>query len=208
MSEPNKKIVDDFKKNFNEYTETWCTIHSSESYTGGKMRGDRGSSIEDLARKTIDKIADENNVNLTCKKGSSDKKPLTLTCPDGSILTVEHQVDLHVYLDDKFIAVIECKAYLDSCYYDRACSDFNKFKKFGYNIKTLIFALEDSISNEKKMFIDQLTDNACDRIFYILDEKRNSKKPIYDKRYLKTPNDDKIVDFIDHICDLITLRFD
>ncbi len=33
--------------------------------------------------------------------------------------------------------------YLDSCYYVRACDDFKLFKKFGYNIKTFIFTLED-----------------------------------------------------------------
>lgn len=203
MSEAMKNISDYVWNELNKCMKTWCNSYTSESYTGGKMREDRGDSIEELVRKTIDKIASETHVNLTCKKGSSDKKILTLTSPDGTILTDEHQVDVHVYLNGKLIAVIECKAYLDSCYYVRACSDFNKFKKFGYNVKTLIFALEDGISKDKKMFTDHLTDNACDRIFYILDGKRSSSKPIYDRRYLKTPNHDKIIDFINYILDLL-----
>lgn len=208
MSEAKKNIIDYVRNELNECIKTWCANHSNESYTGGKMRGDRGGGIEELVMKTIDKIASEIHIKLSCKKGSSDKKLLTLTTPDGSILTNEHQVDVHVYLNDKFIAVIECKAYLDSCYYDRACSDFNKFKKFGYNVKTLIFALEDSINKDKKLFTDRLTDNACDSVFYILDGKRSSSKPIYDKRYLKTPSDNKIIEFINYICDLATMKFE
>jgi hypothetical protein len=202
MSEA-KKVVNDYMKNeLIKTIETWSTSYSSESFTGGKMRGDRGKLIEDLVMKTIDKIASEMNINLTCKKGSSDKKLLTLTLPDGTKKTKEHQVDVHVYLNGKFITVIECKAYLDSCYYGRACNDFKLFKKFGYDVKTLIFALEDSIDEDTKIFTDFETDNICDRVFYILDGKRSSSKPIYDKKYLKTPNDDKIMKFIDYICDL------
>ena len=63
--------------------------------------------------------------------------------------------------------------YLDSCYYVRACDDFKLFKKFGYNIKTFIFTLEDSIKKETKLFTDYLTDNVCDDIFYMLDGKKN-----------------------------------
>jgi len=206
MPESRKNILDYMRNEFNKYIETWSTNHSSEGYTGGEMRENRGSSTEDLVKKTIDKIAVELNINLTSKKGSDDIKLLTLPRPNGTNVTKKHQVDVHVYLNANFIAVIECKSYLDSCYYVRACDDFNLFKRFGYDVKTLIFALEDSISEDTKMFTDVSTDNACDRVFYILDGKRSSSKPIYDKRYLKTPNDDKIVEFIDYICDLITMK--
>lgn len=204
-----KKVTLDYVRNeLIETIESWRTTHDSADFTGGQMRGDRGTSIEDLVMKTINKIAGELHIKLTCKKGSLDKKILTLPLPNGTNLIKEHQVDVHVYLNDTFIAVIECKAYLDSCYYDRACSDFHKFKKFGYNVKTLIFALEDSINQDTKIFTDVLTDNACDKVFYVLDGKRSSNKPVYDKRYFKTPNDDKIMKFIDYIFELITMKFD
>jgi hypothetical protein len=37
----------------------------------------------------------------------------------------------------------------------------------------------------------------------MLDGKRSSSKPVYDKRYTKTPNDEKVARFVDYICGLL-----
>lgn len=197
-----KRVCDFVKHELIQMIEKWSATYDSESFTGGKMRGDRGNSIESLVMKTIDTIAHETNTKLTSKKGSFDKKTLTLTLSDRT-LTKEHQVDVHVYLNDRFVAVIECKAYLDSCYYTRACDDFKLFTKFGYDVKTAIFALEDSIDEKTKIFTDFETDHVCNDIFYMLDGKRSSSKPVYDKRYMKVPNDEKVARFVDYICGLL-----
>ena len=34
----------------------------------------------------------------------------------GTKIEKDHQVDIHIYINDIFIAVIECKSYLESCY--------------------------------------------------------------------------------------------
>lgn len=201
--EVRKRVCAFVKNELIDMIKKWSVTHDSESFTGGKMRGDRGHSIETLVMKTIDTVARETSSNLTSKKGSFDKKPLTLTLPDGRILTKDHQVDVHVYRNDTFVAVIECKAYLDSCYYTRACDDFKLFTKFGYNVNTAIFALEDSIDEKTKIFTDFETDHVCKNVFYMLDGKRSSSKPVYDKRYMKEPNDEKVAKFVDYICGLL-----
>ena len=134
------------------------------------MRGDRGENIENFVKKVINLFNIEYGVNVYAIKGNDDKKELKI--PNTEIKK-EHQVDIHIYKNDIFIAVIECKAYLDSCYYIRACNDFTLFKKFGYNVKKYIFTLEDSIKDDTKIFIDYETDNVCDDIFYMLDGKRS-----------------------------------
>jgi len=179
----------------NNIMDNWCKCYDAENFSGGKMRGDRGVEIEHLVINIIEKFGDVYKVNVRAVKGSKDKKELVLN-HNGKIIKKDHQVDIHIYKDDVFIAVIECKAYLDSCYYVRACDDFRLFKKFGYNIKKYIFSLENSIDENTKIFTDVDNDYACDDIFYMLDGKRTSNKPVYDKKFKKPINKDKLTYFI------------
>jgi len=172
----------------------WCKNHE-ENFSGGKMRGDRGEDIETFVKNVIHMFKNVYGVNVYAVKGSHDKKELSLTYNDKKI-TKDHQVDIHIYKDDVFIAVIECKAYLDSCYYVRACDDFKLFKKFGYDIKQYILTLENSIDENTKIFTDVITDNVCDDIFYMLDGKRASAKPVYDKKYKKPISKEKLAYFV------------
>ena len=167
--------------------------------SGGKMREKRGSNIETFVRTTINKIGELLNIDLQARCGNDDKKVLTINLPDGKKLTKQHQVDVHVYLNGVFVAVIECKAYLDSCYYVRACDDFKIFKKFDYKVKNCIFTLENSIAEDTKIFTDFINENICDEIFYILDGKRTSTKPVYDIKHKKTINKNVLTKFIDFI---------
>lgn len=185
----------------NDVIDNWCENHCKH-YSGGKMRGDRGEHIEKFVTDVINMFKDTYGVNVYCIKGSFDKKTLTLTKKECNYIK-EHQVDIHIYKDELFIAVIECKAYLDSCYYTRACDDFKLFRKYGYDVKTYIFALENSISEKTKNFIDHENDYVCDDIFYMLDGKRSSTKPVYDAKYRKHVNRDKMTYFIDSLRKLL-----
>lgn len=174
--------------------DKWNKMYD-ENYSGGKMRGDRGQDIEIFVINIINMFRELFNINVIGIKGTNDKKELSLI-HNEKVIKKHHQVDIHIYKDNIFIAVIECKAYLDSCYYVRACDDFKLFKKFGYEIKNYIFSLEKSIDENTKMFTDVITDYVCDDIFYVLDGKRNYTKPIYDKKHKKPVNKEKITYFI------------
>ena len=93
----------------------------------GKMRATRGADIEKFVLDTINKIGLKCNINLYAKNGNKDHKILEI-----DNITKKHQVDIHIYKNDIFYSVIECKSYLDNCYYTRACSDFKIFDKFHY----------------------------------------------------------------------------
>lgn len=194
-------IFDYLMTNLNRIIDGWVSSHMSNA-SGGKMRGDRGNGIEDFVRDAVNYIGKEMEINLVAKKGDKDKKELKVTCPDGTEIKKQHQVDVHIYLNDKFVAVIECKAYLDSCYYVRACDDFVKFKKFGYNVKNFIFTLEDSIDKDTKIFEDYSSGYICNDIFVVMDGKRSSSKPIYDPTYRKEVNREKLQKFIDFLYSL------
>jgi len=188
-------IIQSAEREINNIMDEWCKSYSN-SCSGGEMRENRGSDIESFVRNTINKIGELLHIHLIAKRGNDDKK--TLTIPDTKI-NKKHQVDVHIYLNGEFIAVIECKSYLDSCYYVRACDDFKLFRKFDYKVKNYIFTLENSISKETKIFTDFITENICDDVFYLLEGKRSSTKPIYDIKYKKCINKKSLIRFIDFI---------
>jgi hypothetical protein len=187
-------VLDKAYAESNNMIDNWCKNYD-EKCSGGKMRGDRGDHIENLVKKTVKHIQDTYGMNVYAVKGSDDKKQLSINYNE-KIIKKDHQVDMHIYKDDKFIAAIECKAYLDSCFYVRACDDFTLFKKYGYDIKTFVFTLEDSIDENSKLFIDIHNNFICDEIFCMLDGKRSSSKPIYNKKYKKHVNKEKLTHFI------------
>jgi hypothetical protein len=184
--------------------DEWCKSNDN-GCSGGEMREKRGSDIETFVRTTINKIGEILNIDLHARCGNDDKKDLTINLPNGKKLIKQHQVDVHIYLNGVFVAVIECKAYLDSCYYVRACDDFKMFKKFDYNVKNCIFTLENAIAEDTKIFTDYINEYICDEIFYILDGKRTSSKPVYDMKHKKTINKNVLTKFIDFIFILGTI---
>jgi len=190
-------VVNEMIFKLDEIMKKWSDTHSN-NYTGGKMRCDRGEDIETFVRHCIEFIAENEGINLVAKRGETDFKVLTI-----NEVKKDHQVDIHVYLDDTFIAVIECKAYIDHCMYVRACDDFKIFKEFGYSVKNMVFAMEDAMKDESKIFTDHVNHGICDKCFFILDGKRSSAKPVYDQRFKKDINKDKVKAFIDYLFLLI-----
>ena len=202
-----KDEVKDIKQNIvkfainelNELFDSWYILNDNDC-SGGKMREHRGSGIENIVLNIIKYMASTLKIDLIAKLGKFDKK--TLILPKNNKISKKHQVDVHVYLKNIFIAVIECKSYLDSCYYVRVCDDFELFKKFDYNVKSVIFSLEDAIDEQTKNFTDFVKNHICDDVFYMLDGKRTSSKPIYNKEYRKEPIEDKMMNFISFIYNL------
>lgn len=146
---------------------------------GGGIRLLRGITCETM----VDIICE--SLNIESRVGSSDFQLITITGRDGKEYSTRHQVDRHLYYNNKIIAVVECKSYLDSCYYTRACSDFKRMSVLHPNIKKYIFALENNISDSTIAFTDVEFDYVCNDIFYMCNGKRKSKKPIYEKDFSK-----------------------
>jgi hypothetical protein len=186
-------LINEAIHDLQDIMNNWTLQH--ELLSGGQMRQLRGESIEKFVINLINKIGITLDQNIHAIKGDNDKKELRCCTDDGDIIQ-QHQVDVHVYRDDKFVATIECKAYLDKCYYTRACDDFALFKKFGYDVDHYVFAFEDSIASDALSFTNFVKDNICKNIFYMVDGKRSSSKPIYCKQHTKKLNCTNIIKFI------------
>ncbi len=119
------------------------------------------------------------------------------TSKNGYVL--KFQVDRHLYTKKKSLkGLCECKAYLDRCFMERASSDFGRIKN-GIIDKPLtsILSLEDAVgSNAFYYYIDE---GNIDRVFFLLDGKRNPKKPIWKPKFRKSINVDKLEEFVSFI---------
>jgi hypothetical protein len=193
-----KRVIRTLHSQLTDTLQTWIDNFANKC-SGGKMRGDRGKHIETFVINAFNHIGQMYGKDIVAKLGRTDMKLLTIP---GTDISKEHQVDVHVYVNQRLTAVVECKAYLDKCYYVRACDDFILFKKFGYNVKNYIFTLENGIDAQSKIFTDYLTENICDDVFCILDGKRSSSKPIYDENFRKDVNLIKLIQFVNFIYEL------
>jgi len=200
--DPIHHITESSCQQLNDIMENWCKSHEQKC-TGGKMRTDRGADVEIFVKNVVLMFKDAFNINVSALKGDDDKKKLTRLNKNNKEVSKVHQVDVHIYKNDKFVACIECKSYLDSCFYTRACDDFELFRKYEYDIKKYIFALENSINNKTKEFTDDRYDYVCDDIFYMLDGKRSSGKAIFEKKNKKPVNKESLARFINTMHSLL-----
>jgi hypothetical protein len=187
------------------------TIEDVSSETGSKLIAKRGSEdkkelVVDLEKEGKGVEGEGNGVDGEGKGVDGEGKGGVGEAMGGkgkkSKMVKRHQVDVHVYKDEVFVATIECKAFLDSCFYVRACDDFRLFRKFGYPVKNYIFTLENSMNQETKRFTDIVTDFVCDDVFYILDGKRQSTKPIFNPTFRKKINIKNMQRFLEFIIQL------
>lgn len=180
------------------------TVHS-----GGQMRKKNGKFVEDFSKKAVKLIHDiyfEKKISIGVK-GDDDKKEIKIRLKSE---VDEHSVDIHVYLNDKLLFVIECKSYLDLCYYKRAIVDYKLFlideNKRYTNIKFIVLAFENCVADKGIIMTNALFE-VNPPIFYMLDGKRNAKKPYWKKEFSKKINKDKIKKFVEYIISLFKNNF-
>ncbi len=185
--------VDDFYK---KQTEALFDVAD-----GGVIRAARGELVEKIVDIVCNSIREKGH-NIVARVGDSDLQTITISSADASY-SKKHQVDRHIWVNDSLEAVVECKSYLDSCYYERACNDFKIMKIKHPNVKCYILSLEDSIGDESRIFTDAIFGNICNGIYHLCNGKRSSAKPIYRREYYKPIQQPSLVRFIRSICSLV-----
>ncbi len=198
VEEVTQEIIDFYENCCNEQDEL-----SKKDNSGGQLRSKRGHMVEMIAEITMNALSKRINCKsvVECKKGSKDC--IEIKSPNG--FSKMHQTDRHCYLNNILTLVIECKSYLDSCYYERACMDAKIFKQHDNNISCIVLSLEDSLRYETKNFYDDIFDNCIDSVFYLCEGKRSSSKPIYKKEFKKMLNKDNVSMYVKYL--LKHLRF-
>lgn len=184
-------IITEVEKIYNNAMYKANSVYESSKNAGGKVRQINGDLVEKIFTKVVELTFKLNNteIAITGKKQDSER----IDSKNGGFINVS--VDVHVK-SEKVNFFAECKTYLDKCYLDRASSDLKHFKKNTKNI-CLIISLENAVAkNAETYFLDE---GYVDRIFYLVDGKRSSSKPIWKKEHFKPLNKDKVFELVNFI---------
>lgn len=190
------KLSDFVIEQINDHNNQMKTM----SYTGGQQRKIRGEFVENLVGQVIEKIC--NYIGLQ-NYAVKYREKLMLKSVNG--YTKSHGVDVHVYIHDEFALAIECKSYLDACYYDRACVDLHLIKQYcGSHVKTMIVSLENSIEENTKLFYDDLFNEPVDNVCLLSSYTRSSKIPFW-QRYSSTQENTQYINaFLETLYSIIS----
>lgn len=146
---------------------------------GGELRAARGDSTEHIIDIVCTYLRDH-GLNVESRVGKKDLQTITLRG-----VSKEHQVDRHIYYEGRLVLVIEVKAYLDSCYYERACNDFRVMRLGHPTVGTVVLALENAVADDAVVFTNAVFDDVCGAICYLCKGKRTSSRPMYRKEFRK-----------------------
>ena len=183
---------------------------SISAKTEGEIREAAGNLVENVLQCIFNTINEcIPSAKIQSKVGSTDFLSKNIKYKGKEVEFNTIQVDRHVYSNGKRICFIENKTYLDSCYYDRALSDFRKIaqslKQHGIDpsdCKYIVFAGQNAAKDETLFTYEadfwedtrHLTKDLTGletKIFFFLRGKRSSAKPLYkvkhelDERNLK-----------------------
>lgn len=204
------------KRNFNKIQTIMTDIFeyridklngiSNEINIGGTIRQKNGKLGEDfveiLFNQMVKYFFKDKNIKIKNGNDKKEKKNISITSKNGKILKKKHSVDIHVYFNNELKICVECKSYLDSCYFGRALLDFHTYKKDNENkfkdIIPMIFAFEEA-ADQNTLDFEMANLNIYPNIFYMLDGKRSSKKAYWKPEYRKQINQDKLLKFIKFI---------
>ena len=166
---------------------------SARHNTGGIIRKMRGEFVERLVDDIVTTIAlylpDH---HISCKTGTHD----LIKIRSKSGMVKHHQTDRHIYVNGRLACVVECKSYLDACYYTRTCCDFMLFKKYDKNVKCIVLSMENGMNENTQIFYDDMFHRVVDEVIHVCDGKRCSSKPIYKAEYFKPLNKNNLTNFI------------
>jgi len=172
-------------------------IYEQNDNAGGKVRQKNGNLVESIVGiiiKELCKLIEIDEYKITGKSEDS----IRISSKNGYI---DASVDVHMSINNKSVLFSECKTYLDKCYLDRANSDLSHFKKLDSNNSCIIVSLENAVAtNAENYFLDEGT---IDKIFYLVDGKRSSSKPIWKSEFYKPINIDVLKELIYHIDNVI-----
>ena len=165
------------------------SVHAQcEGLKGGGIRSVRGGLVERLVKTLWESLSEE---NTTVEQGKWDYQVVDT---DGHIHKGAGGVDIDCYKNGELVCVVECKAYLDKCYLERAVVDFEylQLNDTARKAKKIVVSLENSIAAKSLAMIRAMKVNTLSDIFFLCDGKRSSEKPLYKKEFFKPINPDKL----------------
>lgn len=168
----------------NYHTDTHLNLEFS---SGGEQRSARGALVENLVKKAWE----SNGQNYVAK--CQDKHTIPV---GGEELQVGCDVDL--YKDGTLVGIVECKAYLDKCYLERAITDFRYLEKLT-KVPKFIVSLQDAIAPKTLKILKAVHEDVLAEVFFLVPSKRNSAKPLYKKEFFEPLCKERVAEFSQYL---------
>lgn len=198
---------------------------------GGVIRSGKGQLVESLAYYAV-RIA-WNKLGQDASRISTNSKKIriplnkdyiqSISSPDVKKWINENihsfyyglSTDIHVFIDDKFIMGIECKAYTENAMLKRILVDFTLLKSIYPAISSVLFQLESQLggdySNISKNIIYGSTSSHTIMSYFdvdliimtLLEGERKVDKPIHNADYFKTLSKDSLENSINTFMDIL-----
>jgi hypothetical protein len=191
-----------FHNELNKIVNEYCD-KAWDSQEGGKRRKIMGDLGEKISHKIFEFCLNHLKIINSIVYSGTEKKIL---CKINDHAYFYAQVDKHVEILNELTMICEAKTYLDKPYIERANADFSLIKKYNTignkKIFSCIISLQDSIKKETLSFF--MMDGHINDVFILMDNKRSSKKPIWNPNFRKNINFDKLYQCIFTIIENMT----
>ena len=161
---------------------------------GGALRSLKGTLVETMTEEMILLAWKNLGGNPSRIKISKTKYPIG--DDKGNIYKLSQ--DKQVYIDDKFVLSVECKAYAEIAMYKRILVDAFLLKKHFPKLKFCLFQLESMLGGDYSFAVDHPNGspsvkvleyyfpNLDMEIITLLDGERNIKKEIHKRQFYKS----------------------
>ena len=170
-------------------------VYNSGTNQGGKVRGINGKLYETIAMMICMLV----NKNLVIKHNDY----INIASRSG-VYFIKKQVDLHVYLRDELVLIIECKTYLDKSMLIRAVDEFKNIRKdhaitSDKVLPSVIFTGQFDVNKNTFGFFNST--NSFDTFVVNSTRKRNSKLPLH--KTLDPLDVNRLQQFADYVYNIV-----
>lgn len=160
---------------------------------GGTLRSLKGMLVETMADEMV--LLAWKNIGGKLSRIKINKTKYPINDEKGNIYKLSQ--DRHVYIDDKFVLSIECKAYAEVAMYKRILVDVFLLKKHFPKLKFCLFQLESMLGGDYSTATDHSNGspsvkvlehhfpNLDIEIITLLNGERNIKGEIHKKQFYK-----------------------
>ena len=182
----------------NELVIEYCDKTLNEEVTEGGKRAISGVLGEIIAEMILEFCCNHLKIeNFKVYRGSSKK----INCYRDENSYADVQVDRHLDIEGKLKICTEAKTYLDSSMLVRAINNFQTIKEYNQenSIKCYIIALQNATKDETFNFYVKNDCDDVDNVFFLMDGSRKSNEPLYEPKYRKTINIERLKTAIETI---------
>lgn len=210
--------------------ETKATDDSDRAY-GGIIRSGKGELVENIAKRIIEIAWFE--LNGKNERLSLDKRSIKIPLNQKYLKRIKCKeivnyiksnisdyyytlkTDVHVYIDDKFVLGVECKAYTENAMLKRILVDFTLFKNLYKNLKCILLQLESQLTGDysnpsKKIIYGSPSSHTLMSYFDIdlniitlLDGERKVDEPIHKPDFYKELKKENVINAVNIFKDLL-----